>query len=111
MPDIRGPIPIDPSCQYLLLMTDGVYKSLENLTHPPTADHETMNNLLHIIQFAETTCQSNLSNVAAEVLENIKDKHGKTYFENAKMDIRSPLAVECRKRDDMTLIVLSFGNN
>lgn len=86
-------------------MSDGVYKSLESLFDPP--DKNSMSKLLELIEKAETRVDS-LGNVAAEVLEQIKIQHEDTYKRN---DPCSTLAVQCRKRDDMSLIVLYFGQN
>jgi TAK1-binding protein 1 len=108
-PTVTAPIRLDPSIKYLLLMTDGVYKSLEGLHDPPKSD--TMSDLLKLIKSAELVCESNLGGLAAQVLDDIKLHHETTYYESAKSDPRSPLAVQCRKRDDMTLTVLYFGSS
>ena len=109
-PTVIGPIPIDSSFQYLLLMTDGVYKSIESLSDPPDDPQRAMLSLLYTIQQTESTYQDNLGNVAAVVLDQIKNIHEQTYMTAARVDPRSPLAVQCRKRDDMTLVVLCFGH-
>ena len=109
-PTVIGPIPIDSSFQYLLLMTDGVYKSIESLSHPPDDPQRAMLSLLYTIQQTESTSQDNLGNVAAVVLDQIKNIHEQTYMTAVQVDPSSSLAVQCRKRDDMTLIVLHFGN-
>ena len=89
-------------------MTDGVYKSIESLSHPPDDPQRAMLSLLYTIQQTESTSQDNLGNVAAVVLDQIKNTHEQTYMTAAQVDPRSPLAVQCRKRDDMTLVVLHF---
>lgn len=98
--------PFDETFQYLILMSDGVYKSLECLTDPPTTD--TMPKLLQLIKEAEG-CANDHRNVGAEVLHQIEQLHEDTYRTNSSIDPQSPLAVQCRKRDDMSLIVLYFG--
>ena len=108
MPTVIGPIPIDSSFQYLLLMTDGVYKSIESLSHPPDHPQRAILSLLYTIQQIESTSQDNLGNVTAIVLDQIKNIHEQIYMTAAQVDPRSPLAVQCRKRDDMTLVVLHF---
>jgi TAK1-binding protein 1 len=89
-------------------MTDGVYKSLEGLHDPPKSD--TMSDLLEIIESVRNDCAGNLEGLATQVLQEIKKRHEKAYLDSAKVDMKSPQAVQCRKRDDMTLTVLCFNN-
>ena len=91
-------------------MTDGVYKSIERLSHPPDHPQRAILSLLHIIQQIESTSRDNLGNVATVVLDQIKNIHEQTYMTAAQVDPRSPLAVQCRKRDDMTLVALHFSD-
>ena len=101
-PAIAGPIPMD-KIEYILLMTDGVYKTIESLTDPPTTDPNPK--LLQLIKEAENK-QLPLKDIAAVVLDRIKLLHEEVYYNNGVDDPRSTLAVQCRKRDDMTLLVL-----
>jgi len=40
-PDLHGGITLDASCRFLLLMSDGLYKSLQEVTgHPDTVNKE-----------------------------------------------------------------------
>ena len=89
--------------EYILLMTDGVYKTIESLTDPPTTDPNPK--LLQLIKEAENK-QLPLKDIAAVVLDRIKLLHEEVYYNNGVDDPRSTLAVQCRKRDDMTLLVL-----
>ena len=86
-------------------MSDGVYKTLEYLTDPPTSD--VYPRLLQLIQEAEKGV--NLQDIASKVLQDIKRLHEEAYYNSAMTDPRSTVAVNCRKRDDMTLILLHFS--
>ena len=101
-PAIAGPIAID-KIEYILLMTDGVYKTIESLTDPPTTDPNPK--LLQLIKEAENK-QLPLKDIATVVLDRIRLSHEEVYYNNGVDDPRSTLAVQCRKRDDMTLLVL-----
>ncbi|XP_003386886.1 PREDICTED: TGF-beta-activated kinase 1 and MAP3K7-binding protein 1-like [Amphimedon queenslandica] len=103
-PSISGPYPIN-DIEYILLMSDGVYKTLECLTDPPTSD--VYPRLLQLIQKAEKS--ANLQDIAREVLQDIEALHKEAYYDSAMTDPRSTVAVNCRKRDDMTLMVLHFS--
>lgn len=95
---------------YLLLMSDGVYKSIENIQDPSSTANDTMNYLVEKLQLAEEKTPSNFADVASILLDDLKETHEKTYQKHANIDPRSPLAVQCRKRDDMTLIVYCFAH-
>ena len=85
-------------------MSDGVYKTLESLTDPPSSD--VYPKLLELIQEAEK--KADLKDIASKVLKDIKTLHEEAYYNSAMTDPRSTVAVNCRKRDDMTLIILNF---
>ena len=46
--------------------------------------------------------------VAINVLQEIRQTHYKLYQKSASEDVRSPVAVANRKRDDMTLVIYKF---
>ncbi len=101
-PDIMAPRRQDNSWKYLILMTDGVYKTIESAC----GTSESLNDMvLEMIQRQLSDGMTDLGHLSESVLKKIKEENEKTFMENAKEDIKSPLAVACRKRDDMTLIV------
>ena len=102
-PEVKGPYPIN-DMEYILLMSDGVYKTLECLTDPPSSD--VYPRLLQLIQKAEK--KTDVKDIASGVLQDIKTLHEEAYYNSAMTDPRSTVAVNCRKRDDMTLLVLHF---
>ena len=98
--------------RYLLLMTDGVYKSLESMQDPANSKtYDPIQELIVKIQEAEKESPKSFQEISKVVLSKIEENHHKTYQENAQTDVKSPLAIQCRKRDDMTLIVYRFRHN
>lgn len=96
-PDICVGIPIDDSCMFLLLMSDGLYKSLEEATGTNQANLEIAELVLQ--QFG---IQSTLTGVAQAVVDQIVRIHHDTYMENNRQG--AP-----QKRDDITLLVRNFN--
>jgi len=91
-----------PSCKYLVLMTDGVYKTIESTMEEDQADfRETFIMLLK----AELERGHRFEDLSKHILNRIAFLSKGTYMSNAQEDVRSPLAVACRKRDDMTLVM------
>ena len=93
-PHISGGYPIDDSFYVLILMSDGVYKSLEDATGSANANADVttiMTEALHE--------QSNLNGVAQAVLDRIGRLHHDTFMEEFS---------KCQKRDDLTLLVRVF---
>ena len=84
-------------------MTDGVYKSIEStFADPQSVDSNKV--VFHMIQ-RELGNVHRFEDLSSNVLERIASVNKDAYMTNARKDVRSQLAVACRKRDDMTLIV------
>ena len=96
-------IKLAASHRYLLLMSDGVYKSLE--AESREADGLDSNKMLLNILNHELASAPPFSLVAERVLQRIAHSHHTAFQRSAAVDSASPVAVACRKRDDMTLIV------
>ena len=97
-------VEIDKSFKYLLLMSDGVYKSIEALEYPPDPAR-TGKTICDMLKVAVANNQRDFQNVAESFLEKIEYAHERTHHEG---DPQSPQAVQCRKRDDMSLVVYQF---
>ena len=98
--------PIDTSFRYLVLMSDGVYKSIESTfadQNSIDSNKVLTNMILHGISSGQP-----FDSMADFVLFRLMQIHEDCYSKNARRDPRSPLATECRKRDDMTLIMYKF---
>lgn len=103
-PHVSEPLPIERTFKYLVLMSDGVYKSIEGqFEHEGAIDANKV--LTHTIMHESTR---NPSHLADAVLAKISKTHHTAYQTAAKKDPRSTVAVNCRKRDDMTCIVYKF---
>lgn len=105
-PHIKA-VPITPDCKYLLLMTDGIYKSIE-AGFQQTASIDTNKVLLGMVNHEQQRVRS-FEVISDRVIDRIRTIHEDTYKKHASEDIRSPVAVSCRKRDDMTLLTYEFS--
>lgn len=94
-PYICGGIPIDETFFALVLMSDGVYNSIEE-----AADME-INSNFDVVRLVteELQCQNNLTGVAQAVVDRIGRAHHDTYMNQMR---------KCQKRDDMTLLIRIF---
>ena len=107
-PYIMPPRDIDSSFRYLFLMTDGVYKSIEGMFENQVSIEA--NKVLVSTVERESSESSNFTTVAERVVNRIAQTHHDTYQRKAREDVRSPLAVACEKRDDMTLLLYTFDS-
>lgn len=91
-------------------MTDGVYGSIEaGFTEKAHIDSNKV--LMNIINRESQMLVSQrrpFDILADRVIDRIRSIHEDSYKTNAAKDVRSPVAVACRKRDDMTLLVHQF---
>ncbi|XP_002735144.1 TGF-beta-activated kinase 1 and MAP3K7-binding protein 1-like [Saccoglossus kowalevskii] len=97
-PEIIGGLPIDESCRFLLLFTNGLYKSLEEATDAKNVNYDIANMVA-----TEFAVQSTLNGVAQAIVDKVVRLHHDTYmsdYENSK---------NCQRRDDITLIVRNFN--
>ena len=85
-------------------MSDGVYKSIEGLPTVSSWQEEFISLLKGLLKNSQ-----NFTNLAQHILMDISTRHERAYQECASKDPRSPEAVQCRKRDDMSLIIHQFG--
>ncbi|KAG8175372.1 hypothetical protein JTE90_021479 [Oedothorax gibbosus] len=97
-PNIVGGIQIDEKCKFLLLMSDGFYKSLEEATGTSNTNAMIVNMVLE--QFSE---QSTLNGVAQAVVDKVVRIHHDAFMRDTDVPKR------CQKRDDITLLVRTFN--
>ncbi|XP_067936727.1 TGF-beta-activated kinase 1 and MAP3K7-binding protein 1-like [Watersipora subatra] len=100
-PDLEEPICIDSTCNFLLLMTDGVYRSLVDAT-----DTTHVNADIAGMVASEFTRQSTLNGVSQAVIDRITRKHHDAY---ALAQPGDPIQAKCSLRDDMTLLIVNFN--
>jgi len=95
-------VEIDPSFKYLILMSDGVYKTLEAV-----GQHDSGNDQIAQMVNDHIT-KHGINNAAINILENICQTQHDLFQRAAHEDPHSELAVANRKRDDMTLVIYQF---
>ena len=95
-PHICGGIPIDETFFALVLMSDGVYRSIEE-----AADIDTNNSNFDVVRLVieELQFQNNLTGVAQAVVDRIGRAHHDTYMNQL---------CKCQKRDDITILIRIF---
>lgn len=93
-PNIVGGITIDDKCKFLILMSEGLYRSMEEATKTTNPNTVLVNMLLE--QFSK---QSTLNGVAQAVVDKVVRIHSDTYTREG----------ESQKRDDITLLVRNFN--
>ncbi|KAK3914957.1 TGF-beta-activated kinase 1 and MAP3K7-binding protein 1 [Frankliniella fusca] len=105
-PEVHGGIPIDESCRFLMLMSDGVYKSLESATRTDQVNKE-----LAQLAVGEFRTQSTLTGVAQAVVDRIGRIHHDVFMSNnLSREIDSaPSGGPKGRRDDMTLLIRNFN--
>ncbi|KAK4875764.1 hypothetical protein RN001_012186 [Aquatica leii] len=96
-PDIIGGIPLDETCQFLLLMSAGLYKSIEEATRTDQVNKYVAQ--LVVEQFRE---QGTLTGVAQAVVDRAVRLHHDWYMSNS-------FKTGSTKREDITLIVRNFN--
>lgn len=97
-PEIHGGIELDDSCKFLLLMSRGLYKSLEEVTGVDQVN-------IKLINFAvqEFQAQSTLTGVAQAVVDKVVRIHHDINMSNLQSTVTTG------KRDDITLLVRNFN--
>ena len=103
-------VPLTPHCKYVMLMTDGVYNSIE-ATFQEKASIDSSKVLMSMVNRERDRLgaqKRKFGTLSDRVVDRIRAIHVDAYRNNAAVDIRSPIAVACRKRDDMTLLIHQF---
>ena len=88
-----------------MLMSDGVYKSIEAAEVEGAQTIGANQVLANMVHRCAQTPDVEFSSIAQTTLDQVAHLHEEAFQRSAKEDVRSPKAVACRKRDDMTLIV------
>lgn len=95
--EIMGPIALDDSCRFLLLMTQGLYGALEEATKSEQANKEIAQ--IVVEQFGS---QSTLAGVAQGVVDRIVRIHHDHYM-------KDPSHLMCCQHEDITLLIRNFN--
>ncbi|KAK6622277.1 hypothetical protein RUM44_002084 [Polyplax serrata] len=97
-PEVHGGILLDETCSFLLLMSDGLYKSLQEAT----GCQDTVNKEIAQMTVEQFRIQSTLTGVAQGVVDKIVRIHHDVFMSGAS-------ATPNCKRDDITLLVRNFN--
>lgn len=98
-PYVCGGIPVDGSCAFLIIMSDGLYQSLQDAV--PT---EHVNVDIATMVATEFSQQTTLNGVAQAVVDKVVRIHHDTYMMGNHQQ-----KLLCQKRDDITLLVRRFN--
>ncbi|KAL8600895.1 hypothetical protein ACOMHN_045032 [Nucella lapillus] len=97
-PFVDGGIPVDDSCAFLIIMSDGLYESLNDATGT-----ERVNADIASMVATEFSMQTTLNGVAQAVVDKVVRIHHDTYMTGTPQQKHL-----CQKRDDITLMVRQF---
>ena len=100
-------VDIDESFLYLMVMSDGVYKSIEAAVDEAQTigANQVLANMVHT--YAQTP-GAEFSSIAESTLDQVAHLHEEAFQRSAQQD---PKAIACRKRDDMTLVLYTFSDH
>ncbi|XP_034949919.1 TGF-beta-activated kinase 1 and MAP3K7-binding protein 1-like [Chelonus insularis] len=97
-PEIHGGIELDDSCRFLLLMSRGLYQSLEEATGTDQVNKE-----LALMAVEQFRIQSTITGVAQAVVDKIVRIHHDMNMSNSETSSVNG------KREDITLLVRNFN--
>jgi len=98
-PFVDGGIEIDSSCAFLLMMSDGLYQSLQDAT-----GKDSVNGEIATMVAQEFSQQTTLTGVAQAVVDRVVRIHHDTFMTGTEEQKNL-----CKKRDDITLLVRNFN--
>jgi len=98
-PYVSEGMPLDETCRFLLLMSNGLYKSLEEATGT-----EQVNRDIAQMVVEQFRVQSTLTGVAQAVVDKVVRIHHDTFMSGSEH------SGQCQKRDDITLLVRNFNH-
>lgn len=99
-PEVTNGIPIDASCSFLILMSYGTYKSVEDAT-----GSKHVNAKIAELVASEFAVQSTLNGVAQAVVDKIVRLHHDGYMTTIELEQKRL----CQQRKDITLLVRNFN--
>ena len=95
--------------KYIVLMSDGVYKTLEAIDGGDLK--KSGNDLLVEMIHKRVSDKGWNDGIAINVLQEIRQSQYDLFQILASEDVRSPMAIANRKRDDMTLVIYKFDSS
>ena len=98
-PYVIGGIPVDSSCSFLIIMSDGLYHSLQHATGTDRVNSE-----ISSLVATEFAVQNTLNGVAQALVDKVVRIHHDSFMMgNQEVKLR------CHKRGDITLLVRNFN--
>ena len=91
--------------KYIIVMSDGVYKTLETIDG---GDTKRSGNEILVEMIEQHVTKERWNEVAINILQEIRETQYNLYQISADEDAHSPMAIANRKRDDMTLMIYKF---
>lgn len=103
-PEIVGPITIDNSCRFLILMSKGLCKTLTDIFE---LDSSRINKEIVQMAVEQFRTQNNLMNVAQSVVNKISLQHHDTFM--GHLEEESSRKSDFDTREDITLLIRNFN--
>lgn len=97
---MTGGIPVDSTCSFLIIMSDGLYHALQAAT-----DTATVNTEVASMVAQEFSYQSTLNGVAQACVDKVVRIHHDSFMMGTQ-----EIKLRCHKRGDITLLVRNFNN-
>ena len=94
-----GGIPVDSSCSFLIIMSDGLYHAMQNATGTDRVNSE-----ISSLVATEFAVQSTLNGVAQALVDKVVRIHHDSFM-MGNQEVKS----RCHKRGDITLLVRNFN--
>ena len=98
-PYVIGGIPVDSSCSFLIIMSDGVYHALQSATGTDRVNSE-----IPSMVATEFAIQNTLNGVAQALVDKVVRIHHDSFM-MGNQEVKS----RCHKRGDITLLVRNFN--
>lgn len=101
-PEIVGAIPLDDSCRFLLLMSDGLCNTLNDVF---ASDTNLVNKEIVQMAVEQFRIQSTLMGVSQSAVHKVVQMHHDSYMRQVEENSSSTFT----QRDDITLLVRNFN--
>uniref|UniRef100_A0A1B0GHI4 Putative tgf-beta-activated kinase 1 and map3k7-binding protein 1-like isoform x1 n=1 Tax=Lutzomyia longipalpis TaxID=7200 RepID=A0A1B0GHI4_LUTLO len=105
-PEIVGAIPMDDTCSFLILMSSGMCKTLQEIF---SSEVTQVNKEMIQMAVEQFRTQSTMSGVAQSVVHKIVQFHHDLYMEHVQEREREDSPLPFTRRDDITLLIRNFN--
>ncbi|GAB0097498.1 PPM-type phosphatase domain-containing protein [Sergentomyia squamirostris] len=105
-PEIVGAIPVDDTCSFLILMSSGLCKTLQEIF---TTEVSQVNKEVIQLAVEQLRTQSTLAGVAQSVVHKILQYHHDFYMEHVQERGSEEVPLPYTRLDDITLLIRNFN--